>query len=234
MSLGRFPAGLLAGGIGALILILLGFTGANWIIFSFLAGLGLALLVGLAAGFFIGGNPSFAGRTTGSGALAGLIAGAFLLIGQIIGGVIAANQPDAQAIIQQALSTTSSASTFTPSEQATVGVITFVLIGGCFGLLGVGAAAGLGAAGGAIGGRNNRQAPYIGMPGYDPYRASTPINGYPPYPQPQPGASQYPPSQQDVPPQYPQSGYGANFGQYANPPSQDAPPYPPYPPYPQQ
>jgi hypothetical protein len=230
MSLGRFPAGLLAGGIGGLILILLGFTGENWIIFSLLGAVVLGILVGLAAGFFIGGNPAFAGRTAGNGALAGLIAGAFLLVGQIIGGIIAANQPDAQLTIQSVLQSTSSGQTLTPSEAAAAGVLSFVLIGGCFGLLGVGAASGLGAAGGALGGRNNRAvnpyAPYGAppMPGFNAPPSSMPY-GYPP----QQGMPPYPPQQPQPP-----SAYGSLAqGQYANPQQEPgAPPYPQYPPFP--
>jgi len=215
----RFSAGLLAGGIGALIMILMGFAGQFWIILSLFVGLLLSLVVGLAAGFFVSKNPTFASRTAGSGALAGLIAGAFLLIGQIIGGIIAANQPDAQAALQ-GLQTTSAGSSLTPSQLSAVGIFTFAFFGCIFGLLSMGTSTGLGAAGGAIGGRNNRSAvnyPYgYGMP---------PIPGSAPFP-PQPGAPPYP--QQYPPPQQPQSPYGSLAqGQYANPPQPDVPPYPP-------
>jgi hypothetical protein len=131
--------GLIAGGVGLVVNILvsavLGFCGPF-----------VALLAGGAAGFFVvRGNPVASQKEGASlGATTGAIAGSLVLIGQLIGGIIALN------IMLASGSDLPFGSLPDPSNQAEqIGFWVGGLGAGlCFGLVGIG----LGAAGGALAG----------------------------------------------------------------------------------
>jgi hypothetical protein len=194
----RLSAGFITGGIGGVLLIVLNFVQIPIIRFV------VVLLVGIGAGFLVARNPKFASKTGGAGALAGLIAGAVLLVASVVGTVIFVNTPAGQSVIDQAFATVQAAQTPTTGS-STAPIIsrsviqTFSYVGGCIaGLLYLGVSTGLGAVTGAIAGRNNRAATI-------PMDANYPTFNVPPqgdYPQ-QPGM--YPPPQQ-------QSPYGSQQG----------------------
>jgi hypothetical protein len=207
-SMSRLSAGLISGIVGAVILIGLSFVQVPFV------GLLVVLAVGVVAGILVARNPKFAGKTGGAGALAGLTAGGVLFVGSILASVIALNSPEVQSTINQAVETAQATINAGGSSTTSVDVKSIaqvaVVFGGCIGgLLYLGLSTGLGAAAGAIAGRNT-QAPTI------PMDSNYPTFGAPPagYPQ-QPG---YPP-QQGYPP--PQSPYGSQQGGY--PPQQPPP-----------
>lgn len=174
----RWAAGSLVGLITGAITVALGFTGG----LVYWAGPAIALLAGLLAGFLIGRNPKFAGRTAVAGLLAGLIAGGFLLIAQIIAGGIAATQVggfgnqvvDVIRPTLEAQATATAAAGGTPADVNATLNIAIATVGASFGcvsgIVSMLLALGMGAAGGAIGGRGNlpTQMP-PGMPGYGGY-----------------------------------------------------------------
>lgn len=232
-NLGRFPAGLIAGGVGFIILLLTGLAGIGWLPISLFGGLVIALVVGFGAGMLAGGNPKFAGRVAGAGALAGLTAGGLLLIGQIASGIIAANQPGVSDQLSQQISValTQAAATQTANggtsstttvNSAAITNAGFGIFGGCFGLIDLGIAAGLGAIGGAVAGRNNKpqmQQPY-GMQAYGaPMQPPSPYGNPNVFP---PNNSGYPPAQGQPYTPPPASGYGSSaqpqYGEQPNPP----------------
>jgi hypothetical protein len=199
----RLSAGFISGISGAVLLIGLSFLQVPFV--SFLVVLG----VGVVAGILVARNPTFAGKTGGAGALAGLVAGAVLFVAAIISTVIAVNSPAGQSAINQAVETAQATiaaggGSTTPVDVKSIAQVASV-VGGCVaGLLYLGISTGLGAAAGAIAGRNNRAAQI-------PMDANYPTFGAPP--------AGYPPQQPGYPP--PQSPYGAQQGGY--PPPQQPP-----------
>jgi hypothetical protein len=185
----RLTAGLLTGIIGALVIILISFVS----IFNLCTSI-LAIFVGLAAGLLVGRNPSFARRAGGAGALAGLIAGLVLLVGQFIGGIILFNQPQVVDVLthfqQTVIATTptlqpgSGDSTTQPSIESAVSFYQssgVIFSGLCLGLVNVLLAVGLGAAGGKI--RETSAPPPEIYPQSSPYSSqgtSTYGDTYPP------------------------------------------------------
>lgn len=233
--MGRFRAGLITGVTGGVVISLLGLLQS----YSFsLLGFILAIVIGIFAGSLVARNTSFAGKTGHAGALAGLIAGVFLLIGQIVAGVVFFNSPNGQTVItslQQTVAPTLTAiatngggsSTASPATYITAAAgigITFVEC--IVGLLDIGLATAVGAIAGAITGRKNQPpAPQMMPYGYPQ------VPGYPPVPGYQPPVYPQPP----MPPT--QGGYGsATIPQQPGypPPQNYQPQQPVYPPPPDQ
>ncbi len=209
MSMNRLTAGLASGAVGAVLSIALSFVQIP------VVGLLIPILVGIAAGVFVSKNPAYASKTGHAGALAGLTAGVVLFVAAIIGSIIVINSPTGQSIINAAAATATvqaGSSGSTGGSNVDLRTITQVaaVLGGCIGgLLYLGIATGIGAAAGAIAGRNNVAAP---VNPYGQYGAMPPY-GMPPM---QPG---YPPAQQP-----PASPYGSQQPPTYTPPPSDVPP----------
>jgi hypothetical protein len=215
-SLTRLLAGLIGGAIALVISVLFSAFIPN--VFLLLLWAILGIITGIVAGILVAGNPAFAGKTGGAGAIAGLIAGAFLFVGQIIGGAIFVNRPDVQNAFSNVTQTivagqTATATaggtgnTFSSTTYANIENTGSVILFGCLGVLGLGISTGIGAATGAIAGRNTQPPPTV-PPTYGMY---PPPGGYPPQ------AGGYPPVQGEYPPPYPPPGTPPPFGQ---PPTQ--------------
>lgn len=197
----RLSAGLITGIIGAALIVALSFVNIPFI------GILIPILVGIGAGLLVARNPTFAGKAGKAGALAGLIAGAVLLVGSLIAGFVVLNFHGGaldQALQQAAPTLTAAAGNNGGSGSGTHVDVTSVIKGALIfgfcvaGALYLGISTGLGAATGAIAGNKNQP---------PPQQAWT-------YPAPQqPGV---PPQQPGYPPQQP--GYGAQQPGYPPPP----------------
>lgn len=192
----RLSAGLITGAIGAALLVALSFVQIQFI------GLLIPILVGIGAGVLVARNPKFAGKTGHAGALAGLLAGALLLAGSLVAGVILINTPNGtfDQVIQKAAPTLTAAAGNngggSPGADVTSVIKGVFIFGFCIaGALYLGISTGIGAAAGAIAGNKNQPPPAQAWTYPTPQQPGMPPQpGYPPqagYPQ-QPG---YPPQQ---------------------------------------
>jgi hypothetical protein len=209
----RLSAGAITGLVGAVLLILLAFVQVPFVAIL------VPILVGIGAGVLVARNPQFAGKTGGAGALAGLFAGAFLFVASLVTGVILLNTNN--DTINQTINSISATVTAQAAQNGTSSsnapdlttlVRGAIFVGLCIaGLLYLGLSTGLGAAAGAIAGRNNQAAAVppslYGVPPQGGYGAPPagypPQPGYPPPAQPGYGAQQPPPPIYNPPPQAP-------------------------------
>jgi hypothetical protein len=104
----------------------------------------VSVIGGAVAGYLTAHFGKFSVKQTGAkqGALAGLVTGGFTLIGQIVSGLVAlfmAQSTAMESIMGSIPNTTD------PAVTQTVYYFSGIIAGGCFGLIGLGLAAGFGA-----------------------------------------------------------------------------------------
>jgi hypothetical protein len=161
----RFGAGALIGLVGALLMIFLGVAGV-----AIYIGILISIVAGVVAAFLVSRGSKFATRTVGAGTLAGLFAGIFLFIGQVIAGGAYINGLPAsdplkstvqQTIQAQATATVTAGGSYPDVNQlvTTGSILAGALLGFGVGLLDVGLSVGAGAITGAITRRPNQLPP---------------------------------------------------------------------------
>ncbi len=198
--MGRFQAGFTTGIVGAIIATFLGLETLKSVFNALI--LLLAVVIGIIAAIIVVRGPKFKGKGAGVGSVAGLIAGAFYLIGVLAAGFVYLQTPAGQNVISTAQSIIDATATAAPSGSSipansgayiTFGIyfgITFIQC--FFGVLSIGLATGAGAITGLIAKQKvapaaNQASFYQPMQGYNQMPGSGQAPQPPIYPQQPPG-----------------------------------------------
>ncbi len=190
----RWSAGLITGIGGAILLVALTFVNIPFI------ALPVPIVAGAVAGVLVARNPTYAGKTAGNGALAGLIGGAVLFVASLITGIILINTDAGRSVISMIEATATAQATARGSGGSSVSIGAFaggfIVVGTCFaGLVYMGLSVAAGAIAGAVGGRNSAP-PAPAAPQDRLWVPPTP-------PSPPPGYGYPPPPPQGQPPSTP-------------------------------